>query len=84
MPKKKLKPNLPVVTDLPAEDVELALGLLRDDKQKVKGISETFNRFLPKDRNGVVEVTTSVNNFGKTLSTVPVAQLRYKRLVWDK
>lgn len=84
MPAKKLKPKLPTVTDLAREDVDVALGLVRDEKKKVTGISNTFNRFLPADRNGVVEVCTSVENFGKTLDAVAREDLRFKRLVWPK
>jgi hypothetical protein len=84
MPAKKLKSNIPEVTDLAREDVEVVRGLLRDKQDKVIGTSETFDRILPRDRNGIVEITTSIDNFGKKLSEIDSKELNFKRLVWKK
>jgi hypothetical protein len=83
MPAKKLKPKVPTVTNLAQEDVEVVQELLRDvNTNKVTGKTDTFNRFVTKDRVGIVEVTTSVTNFGKKLSEIPASELNFKRLVF--
>jgi len=83
MPKKKLKPNLPVVTDLAREEVDVVRALIRDPKtNKVIGVADTFDRIIPRDRNGVVELSTSFDNLGKKLSEIDKKDVRFKRLVW--
>ena len=84
MPAKKLKSNIPTVSVLAREEVEVVRGLLRDKQNKVTGTAETFDRILPKDRIGIVEITTSIDNFGKKLSEIDTKELNFKRLVWNK
>lgn len=82
MPKAK-KPNRPEVSDLAREDVDVTLGLVRDDKGNATGeLTDTFSRFVPADRNGIAEVSTSVDNFNQRLADVDPKSLRFKRLVW--
>lgn len=81
MPKLK-KP--PVVTNLAPEDVILTQSLIRDTKTKqVTGLG-AFDRFAPADGVGIVQLTTSVANYGKNLSEIDMKDIKFRRLVVNR
>ena len=81
MPKLK-KP--PVVTDLAPEDVILTQSLIRDPKtNRVIGLGN-FDRFAPADNVGLVQLTTSVANYGKSLSEIDMKEIKFRRLVVNR
>jgi hypothetical protein len=81
---KKLKKRRPdSVVDIAAENVELEENISRDEDGKL--IIGSFTRYVPANGvDGVIKLRTSVNNFGKTRTEIPVAELKFKLATWNK